>query len=220
MILGIGALLGVMLGWMRGGSFHNTRHLGRSLRYWQFAVAAIVVQVLIYTPLLGTTDLIHRIGPWIWVATLLVSLGVMLANLHLPWMWLIATGAALNLIVIAANGGFMPSPEDALRRAGRLEDVVQEERKRETGDYVLSNSTIADDDTRVRFLGDVLVIPKDYPLANVISVGDIVLAVGALLLMQRIMRMPPPPPDDIADDKTTDATTAAETSAPPPMQAT
>ena len=67
--------------------------------------------------------------------------------------------------------------------------------------------------TRVGFLGDVLVIPKDYPLANVISVGDIVLAVGALLLMQRIMRLESPADADADADAAGDTSTSTSTSA-------
>ena len=49
------------------------------------------------------------------------------------------------------------------------------------------------------FLGDNFSVPRTWPLANVFSAGDIVLAVGALLLLHSVcgsrpvLRAPPPP---------------------------
>jgi hypothetical protein len=75
----------------------------------------------------------------------------------------------------------MPSPRSALERAGKLDTVQPEDTN------ILSNSTIADDDTRLSFLGDVIVIPERYPFANVMSIGDIVIAIGAIVAIVIVM---------------------------------
>jgi hypothetical protein len=74
----------------------------------------------------------------------------------------------LNLAAIAANNGTMPASEWAWHTAG-FPVLVDE----------FENSNVAHG-ARLAWLGDVFAIPKSWPLANVFSVGDImiVLAVG------------------------------------------
>jgi hypothetical protein len=185
-VLLVAIAVALAIGFLRGGSLANVA--GLRIRYLPVLFAALLVQIAIFSQIAGTRDIIHRIGPWLYIATLFATLFVMLVNLHIPGMKVIALGAALNALVITANGGFMPSPESALERAGRLEYVRQEEAERASGEYVLSNSTIADDDTRLLVLGDIIPIPKRVPLSNVISIGDIVIAIGAIIAIVRVMQ--------------------------------
>jgi hypothetical protein len=177
---------GVLLGLLTGGSL---RHFARMrFRYLPLLVGALVVQVLIFSPILGRREIIHQIGPYIYIGTMAATLFVIVANASIPGLKLIGLGAALNFIVIVANGGFMPSPASALERAGMLDHVRAEEAERASGSYVLTNSTIADDDTRLLFLGDVLAMPAWMPQANVVSIGDILIALGAMYTIVAVMR--------------------------------
>jgi Family of unknown function (DUF5317) len=47
-------------------------------------------------------------------------------------------------------------------------------------------------DTLVPFLGDIFVWPRPLPLANVFSIGDAVIAVGAVLFLVEAMRKTTP----------------------------
>jgi hypothetical protein len=47
-------------------------------------------------------------------------------------------------------------------------------------------------DPRLAFLGDVFAIPRSWPLANVFSVGDVLIAVGAAAAVQGICGSRPP----------------------------
>lgn len=187
MVLLIAIALALIIGFATGGSLANAGAMRLRLRFLPLLVAALLVQIVIFTPIAGRWDITHRIGPYIHIATLLVVLFVMLRNLHIPGMKIIVVGAALNALVITANSGFMPSPESALERAGRLERVQQEETREQGQSPVLSNSSIADDDTRLVFLGDAIAIPERYPLSNVISIGDIVIAIGAIVAIVTVM---------------------------------
>ena len=89
------------------------------------------------------------------------------ANWQLPGMPLIAVGAALNLLAISVNGGVMPASPTALAGAGLGVD--------EPG---FQNST-ALAEPRLALLGDVFYLPASWPLSNVFSVGDILIAVGS-----------------------------------------
>jgi hypothetical protein len=117
------------------------------------------------------------LGEGMRAALLVVSYPVagvfVLANRRLPGLWLVAAGAALNLLAITVNGGVMPASPAALETAGLpLEaDGFQ--------------NSAALDRPRLAFLGDVFAIPASWPLSNVFSVGDVLIALGVAWLLHR-----------------------------------
>jgi hypothetical protein len=99
---------------------------------------------------------------WVWM------------NRHVPGLWIVGVGAVCNLLPILANGGTMPASADALRTAGVPVDAD-----------VFTNSTVLED-PRLLFLGDVLAIPSSWPFANVLSVGDVIIALGGAYAIHRV----------------------------------
>ena len=98
------------------------------------------------------------------------------ANRRVPGMALTALGAALNLLAIAANGGVMPASPDALATAGLPAG----------GPGFQNSDAVAD--PRLAFLGDIFAIPASWPLSNVFSVGDVLIALGIVWALHRICR--------------------------------
>ncbi|MDQ3549670.1 MAG: DUF5317 domain-containing protein [Chloroflexota bacterium] len=186
MVLLVAVAVSLLIGFLSGGTLKQMSSL--RIRYLPYLFAALAVQMAIFTPILGTRQFIHDTGPYIYIATLLVTLFVMFNNRQIPGMTVIMFGAFLNALVITANGGYMPSPAEALREAGRLDYVQCSD---EDKDCIHSNSTVADDDTRLRFFGDVIAMPDSLPLANVISPGDIVIAIGAAIAIVTVMHRRP-----------------------------
>jgi hypothetical protein len=73
-----------------------------------------------------------------------------------------------------------------------------------------SNSVLIGPDTLVPFLGDIFVWPRPLPLANVFSIGDVIIAVGAVMFLIEAMRTAGPGTSDLApDDHPADTTHAA-----------
>jgi Family of unknown function (DUF5317) len=95
-------------------------------------------------------------------------------NRHLPGSLVIAAGTACNLLAITINGGTMPADMGAWERAG-LDPIPVD---------VFNNSTALSDPTLL-FLGDVFAIPAGWPLANVFSIGDVLIVVGGTYLAHR-----------------------------------
>ena len=95
------------------------------------------------------------------------------ANRRVPGIPLAALGAALNLLAIAANGGVMPASAAAVARAGLADDPG------------FQNSAVLAD-PRLAFLGDVFAVPASWPLSNVFSVGDVLIAVGLAWGLHRV----------------------------------
>lgn len=110
----------------------------------------------------------------------LVSYGLMFyflaANLAIPGLWLIGLGGACNALAIAANNGVMPAQPSALATAG----IVQV-----PGEFA---NSAAVEDPKLWLLGDIFATPAGMPMANVFSVGDILLIIGAFILLHRVTR--------------------------------
>ena len=69
----------------------------------------------------------------------------------------------MNLAAIAANGGIMPASPSALEAAGKIANP----------DEFTNSGAVAN--PKLAILGDILAWPEPIPLANVFSIGDIVL---------------------------------------------
>jgi hypothetical protein len=144
---------------------------------WWTIVAALAIQVVIISVIPAT------IPTWLAAGFHLVSYALAVVflwrNRRVPWLWVIALGGMANLTAISANGGVMPASARALAAAGRSVHVGH-----------FRNST-ALPDAHLRFLGDIFSIPKGWPLANVFSIGDILLVVGSALLLHAVCRSRP-----------------------------
>jgi uncharacterized protein DUF5317 len=141
----------------------------RFRRVW--AILAALGLAVLATELPGLPDGARSL---LLVAAYPVGAVFLAANWRVPGMPLAALGAALNLLAIAANGGVMPASPAALERAGLPVD----------GPGFQSSAAVAD--PRLAFLGDVFAVPARWPLSNVFSVGDVLIAVGLAWGVHRI----------------------------------
>jgi hypothetical protein len=138
------------------------------LRSVWLVVVAFGVQVLIVTVVPSGDTTAHRV---VHLLTYGLAAAFVLRNLELRFVWVVALGGLLNFVAIAANGGVMPASRGALDTAGLS---VQ------SGSF--ANSDVVSN-AHVWFLGDVFAIPAGWPGANVFSVGDAVMVLGAFLVL-------------------------------------
>ena len=101
-------------------------------------------------------------------------------NLPLAGMPIVGLGALCNLVAIAANGGAMPADAWALATAGL------------DGPGAHTNSVVLASPPSLRPLTDIFAVPAWVPLANVFSVGDVLIGVGIVLVIVAAMRPEPP----------------------------
>jgi Family of unknown function (DUF5317) len=164
----------VALGLLLAGRSDQTSF---SVRWWPLGAAALAVQLILFNHPLDQQAWAIAWGPAIYLTTMLVVASVLLANglraMAANWPWLIAAlGVGLNILVVSANGGYMPQSVDAREAAGRNKD------RPEATAAQLTNITPLTDDSRLPFLGDVIAEPAWFPMANVISLGDLLLSFG------------------------------------------
>jgi Family of unknown function (DUF5317) len=135
------------------------------------AVGALALQILVIEVVPGgarwAVEGVH-------VASYALLAWFVWVNLRLPGLALVALGGALNGIAIAANHGVMPARPGAVHLAG-LDPAP--------GEFV--NSGIVAH-PHLWWLGDVFAVPSGVPLANVFSVGDVLLLVGAAVLLHAV----------------------------------
>lgn len=133
-------------------------------------VTALALQLLITLSTRvpeGPSRLLH-------VVTYLLAGAFLLSNRGVPGLWLITVGTGMNLLAIAANGGIMPASASALATAGRVA----------TGPHFSNSMAVAD--PNLAFLGDVFALPAPFPLANVFSPGDLLIALGAAVALHGV----------------------------------
>ncbi|MEA2134909.1 MAG: hypothetical protein QOC68_2818 [Solirubrobacteraceae bacterium] len=168
MLIGAALLFCILSVPLTGGRLSRLADL-EFRRAW-LALAAIVVQVLIISILPGVgQDLSEQIH----LASYLLLGAFLVVNRHVPGLLVIAAGGALNFAAIATNGGVMPADPDAIAAAGIPQNATE-----------FANSAPADG-APLGFLGDVFHTPGWLPIHNVFSVGDLVIVLGAFLLLHR-----------------------------------
>jgi hypothetical protein len=173
-IIFAGLALAVVLVAALGGRLGNLSSV--QIRGKVAIIGAFVLQLMVITiaPLAlsqGTASAVH-------LASYGLAIAFLYANRHLPNAWIAALGGACNLVAIAVNRGTMPASRTALAAAG----------KPVAHDGFVNSAPVAH--ARLAFLGDVFSIPKSLPLANVFSIGDLILLIGAAAMLAGICGCP------------------------------
>ena len=168
-LAGVALLVAIVLGWLCGGSLERLGALSlRSRRLVYGAFAAQAVGTLVGGPLYPL-GLVVSAGLVAWFLT---------RNRGVRGTGLIATGLLCNALVVGLNGA-MPVSVDAAGRAGTTTQQIL------IGDD--PRHEIADDQTRLRFLGDVVPVRAPWR-PEVVSPGDVLLAAGIAQLVLLGMR--------------------------------
>jgi hypothetical protein len=145
-------------------------------RWGWLAVAGLLVQVVLFTE--SGDALAGSFGPALYVLSTLAVFISVLRNIRMPGMVVVALGSISNLAAIAANGGAMPADPGALALAGL------------DGPGSHTNSVVLADPV-LRPLTDIFAIPASWPLANVFSVGDLLIGAGIVIVIAAAMRARP-----------------------------
>jgi Family of unknown function (DUF5317) len=137
---------------------------------WLVAVA-LAVQVLVISVV---PDVPQPVAAGLHVATYAAAVYVVWLNRCHIGVVVLGLGAGLNALAITANGGTLPASGAAMTSA----QVVDHP-------HHFANSAPLSD-AHLRFLGDVWSTPSWLPLHNVFSIGDVVILLGAAVLVHGV----------------------------------
>jgi hypothetical protein len=144
---------------------------------WPFAIAvSLWIQIMVITVL--PSGLPAAASRGLHLVSYVLAAAFLAVNRRIPWLWLVSAGGLCNLVAIGANGGVMPASRAALATAGLLP-------RASSGTPAFSNSAYRPGQ-HLRFLGDVFSVPRGWPMANVFSIGDVLIVVGAFLLLHSL----------------------------------
>jgi Family of unknown function (DUF5317) len=160
-IIPVLGLLAVLSPVLAGGRLRRYAHVTVRSSWVLFLDLVVQVVVIEVAPHAN-----HGMLSAVHVATYVVAGYFVWVNRSVPGLGIMAVGAASNGITIALNGGMLPASPSALATAGV---------HLHPGEFL--NSGVLDH-PHLAFLGDVFAIPAGWPLANVFSVGDVLIVLG------------------------------------------
>jgi len=168
-----GLVAGLLAGLVLGGRIERLAAV--RFRLAPVAAVALATQIALFSPF--AEALPDDAARAIYLASTAAVAIVVLANLRLTGVPLVVVGAGLNLAAIAANGGAMPANPAALASLGM-------------GVGGNTNSVVVEHPA-LEPLTDIFALPAWLPLANVFSVGDVLIGIGMAVVIAAAMRHSP-----------------------------
>lgn len=150
------------------------RHLGLgdvSIRGEKLFVAVLVTVAAL--PLAARITILARLVLPTWIAVMCLLLSMCLLNRSTHGFSVMALGVLLNLVVIVANGA-MPVLASSVVAAGGSSAQMTE---------LDSFHTAVTHVTRLLLLADVLPVPGPSGVRTILSVGDVLMLVGVLIVV-------------------------------------
>lgn len=171
-------ILGIITGWLRKGSLKSLNQL--SLPGWPLVAITILLQAMIWIDFVTDSLYLKNYYPYLYITSFFLLLFFLFYafyhNSKQAGFLIAGIGVYLNLLVISANGGFMPvdSTDIPLK-------ISEELAAGDRSPY----HTVISEDTRLEILGDTIKVP--YRTKHLLSIGDVVLTAGVLYIIQHEM---------------------------------
>jgi hypothetical protein len=178
MVFFVVTALAVVVGLLLGGKLGALASL--NLRVLWLFYAALGLQVVAFPSGVlpwSVGDVTARV---LWLLSYGCLAAAAAANYRIRGALVVALGMFCNIEAVVANRGHMPAVPSALRAAG-INDQVH-------------NNSIASAHAHLSWLIDRWAVPHWVPLGNVYSVGDVIIAVGAFVLVLSAMKVRLPRP--------------------------
>jgi hypothetical protein len=162
---------------LRGGRLSNLGDI--ELRYWWLLLVALGLQVA--TTWLPDSSWAEGLGLAMVLFSYVLLMGLVLINRSRPGMWLVGLGVLLNFTVIAINGG-MPVLAEAAEVASGFTITAPDL----SGSY---KHVTLDSSSHLTAFADVIPM-RIAGIGQVISLGDVFLAVGLGRFLEHELRRP------------------------------
>ncbi|MGI6097166.1 MAG: DUF5317 domain-containing protein [Dethiobacteria bacterium] len=163
-------ILSVIIGLLRGGKLARLAEV--KIKCFPLILCALLLRFVVVV--FGGKELFFFViyGSYLQIVAYLLLVYALYRNGSA--LRVAAIGVLLNFLVITFNGGVMPVSATALELTGLEMELY-------------TTHTYIDEGTALWFLGDIIPIPPPYPYTRVVSIGDIFLAAGIFLFVNRQM---------------------------------
>lgn len=168
-------ILGIFIGFIRNGRlniFYEAHFKGWILAFLAFLIFLVPYGIKIFDIPFEDLALIP------YVSMCIIAL-VALFNFEKNGMKIILLGLALNLLIMGLNGYKMPVDAVAMEAMGHTSFVESL-----TSGTIVNYMTLEGAHALSPYLGKIIALPKAYPLTEVLSIGDIIVSIGIIVLIQ------------------------------------
>jgi hypothetical protein len=172
MILFLGVIAGVVAGLLGGGRLDRIADL--ELRGAGLFIAALALQVVAFPSGFLPFQISDGVATALWLCSYAGLVALAFLNRRLRGFPLATAGMLSNLAAVLANHGHMPALPSALAAAGTPIERVH-------------NNSVVADHPHLAWLVDRWGAPDWVPLANVYSIGDVLLALGTIVIVAAAM---------------------------------
>lgn len=171
-------VIGIIIGYILKGNLKNLENI--KLKYPYLAIGAFAVEFILFSLVRRGTLSRGYFTTSIYIIEYALIFLFIYFNKENKFVLTMGLGFLLNALAIFLNGGAMPVSAKAAVTAG-LAPSIDSVKASAEGLYVIQNES-----TRLWILGDI--IPKTYLRHYVISIGDIIAAIGLMMFIIKGMK--------------------------------
>lgn len=175
-----GILLSLVVGFIRKGNLKGLAQL--KLKWGWIFPLLLIVQIFTFV-YQNDIKMLGKASESIYMAVYIIGLLFLFLNRNHKGFMIIFIGVFLNFLVMVLNGGRMPVSEEA---SAVLDPLYIQALK----DGLYGKHILLTESTKLGFLGDIIPLAPPYPRTQVISIGDVVMNIGAFVFIQYLMLQP------------------------------
>ncbi|MCD6427584.1 MAG: DUF5317 domain-containing protein [Caldisericaceae bacterium] len=157
----------------------------KEINGFSFVIIGFIIQILIFNEKFANSSY-KNYTPFLYVVSLFIIFAFMIMNFkRYLGIKIMSLGFILNILVIVANGGFMPQQIDLLIKSGQLEKVKM---LKTYGHFY--NAILMNEHTHLNMLGDRILLSLFGKFKTVYSIGDIIIMVGVAIFIYELFKKP------------------------------
>ena len=176
-------ILSVLIGWFRGGRLSKFRSL-KEKSLWFLAIGILIQGAITFSNNFIGIESLDRILTYskeiMLLSFILIVIGIVM-NYKFKSLWITFVGFLMNFLAFFSNGWKKPILLEGLNLAGKasLIEVIKESS--------ISLFTPIVEGVKYPILGNIIIFAKPYPMAKLVSIGDIIVGIGIFIFIQDIM---------------------------------
>ncbi len=175
--------LSLLIGKFRGGKIRNLEWL--NIKGWYLFVISFILEMislLIVSRSNGKlSGIIENKFFYIHIIVYLFLILGLSMNIREKGLLITLLGSILNFIPLLGNEGRMPVSIKGLKSSSLYEQLTLLEEGK------ILTHTLSHKGTKLYYLSDIIPISRPYPFPKIISIGDLIIAIGLFVLIQHYM---------------------------------